>query len=44
MSASQQTDIINNITERNNQTISYIDDNFLNNDNSNYRIEYSRNR
>ena len=29
---SQQTDILNNITETNNQTISYIDDNFLNND------------
>ena len=28
---SQQTDILNNITETNNQTTSYIDDTFLNN-------------
>ena len=31
ISLSQQTDIVNNITETNNQTISYVDDNFLNN-------------
>ena len=31
ISLSQQTDILNDITETNNQTISYIDDNFLNN-------------
>ena len=33
ISLSQQTDIVNNITETNNQTISYIDDNFLNTNN-----------
>jgi len=31
ISLSQQTDIVNNIIETNEQTISYIDDNFLNN-------------
>ena len=30
-SLSQQTDIVNNIIETNDQTISYIDDDFLNN-------------
>ena len=33
ISLSQQTDIVNNITETNNQTISYIDDSFLINNN-----------
>ena len=33
ISLSQQTDIVNIITETNEQTISYIDDNFLNNNN-----------
>ena len=33
ISLSRQTYIVNNITETNNQTISYIDDNFLNNNN-----------
>ena len=33
ISLSQQTDIVNILTETNNQTISYIDDNFLNNNN-----------
>ena len=31
ISRSQQTDIVNKLTETNNQTISYIDDNSLNN-------------
>ena len=33
ISLSQQTDIVNNIIETNEETISYIDDNFLNNNN-----------
>ena len=33
ISLSQQTDIINNITETNQQTINYIDNNFINNNN-----------
>ena len=31
ISLSQQTDITNNITEANNQTITYVDNNYLNN-------------
>ena len=33
ISLSQQTDIINNITETNNQTITYVENSYLNNDN-----------
>ena len=39
ISLTQQTDITNNITETNTQTINYVDDNYIKNDNSNCYIK-----